>query len=603
VNFVTHLSIKTLAKMAGSAATVFILSACGGAGNDSGTPTEKPQSPAPTLTLSAIKSFGFTWPSVSGATYYRLMENPDGMSGFTQAGENIPSSAVGYDHIVPLFSRQDAQYQLDACNDAGCSSSATITGPAASALNSAIGYLKADNAAETDEFGYSVSVSDDGKTLAVGAPLNDVTTGSSSRGAVYVFARDGGSWSQQAYLTHQFAQNGDEFGSSISLSGDGNTLAIGAPYESSDANGIDGIEQVDPSNRANNAGAVFVYARSALTWTKEAYVKASNSTSSDRFGTSVSLSDNGDLLAVGATGRSNDAGRVFVFKRSASGWAEQHSVAASNADSDDYFGHSIALSGDGSTLAVGAIYEDSQLSGIDVDGSNNNGVEFGAVYIFTPAVGTPASWAQQAYIKGVKDGFGAPEFGQSVSLSQTGNTLAVGAWKEDNNATGINGAESGGTSNSEDSGAVYVFDRTGTTWTRTAYIKASNTFKFEYFGYAVSLSDSGTELAVSAYEEKADSTGLNGSQTRSDPFSTGVYLNNESGAVYVFTKQSDAWSQTAYIKATNTQAGDHFGFSVALSGDAGTLAVGAVGEDSNATTINGDQTNNDLIRSGAVYLY
>ncbi|MCX7800604.1 MAG: FG-GAP repeat protein, partial [Fimbriimonadales bacterium] len=200
--------------------------------------------------------------------------------------------------------------------------------------------------------------------------------------------------------------------------------------------------------------------------------------------------------------------------------------------------------------------------------------------------------AQQAYIKASNTGAG-DEFGTRVALSADGNTLAVGARLEDSNATGVNGNQSN--NSASDSGAVYIFTRSGSTWSQQAYIKASNTEAFDNFGYSVALSADGNTLAVGAPGEDSNATGVNGNQLDNSA--------SASGAVYIFTRSGSTWSQQAYLKASNTEAGDGFGFSVALSGDGNTLAVGSRFEDSNATGVNGNQWDNSAINSGAVYIF
>ncbi|MGF1508705.1 MAG: FG-GAP repeat protein, partial [Myxococcota bacterium] len=111
----------------------------------------------------------------------------------------------------------------------------------------------------------------------------------------------------------------------------------------------------------------------------------------------------------------------------------------------------------------------------------------------------------------------------------------------------------------------------------------------DFFGFSVALSVD--TLAVGAYFEDSYATGVNGDQTRNAAV--------RSGAVYVFTRSNGMWRQEAYLKASNTDVGDSFGLSVALSGD--TLAVGS-GDDSDATGVNGDQTSNAAPISGAVYV-
>jgi len=260
---------------------------------------------------------------------------------------------------------------------------------------------------------------------------------------------------------------------------------------------------------------------------------------------------------------------------------QQAYIKASNTGMADWFGCSVSLSGD--TLAVGACYEASSATGVNGNQADNSAMGSGAVYIFTRS---GATWTQQAYIK-ASNTEAWDSFGSSVSLS--GDTLAVGAYAEASSATGVNGNQ---TDNSApNSGAVYLFTRSGNIWTQQAYIKASNTGAGDLFGYSVSLS--GDALAVGAFTEDSNATGVNGSQ--------GDNSAPDSGAVYVFTRSGSTWTQQAYIKASNTNADDWFGGHVSLSGD--TLAVGAYGEASSSTGINGNQTDNSALNSGAVYVF
>src|SRR6266852_1681409 len=243
-------------------------------------------------------------------------------------------------------------------------------------------YVKASNTGAADEFGFAVALSSDGNTLAVGAPGEasagiETDNSAPSEGAVYVYTRSGATWTQQAYIKASNAEAGDQFGTSVALSSNGNTLAVGATGEDSSATGIGG-SQTD--NTAASAGAVYVFARSGATWTQQAYVKASNTDAGDQYGFSVALSSDGNTLAVGAVSESSSAtgiggnqadntaasaGAVYVFTRNVVGvWTQQAYVKASNTGAGDLFGFSVALSGDGNTLAVGAASESSSATGI-----------------------------------------------------------------------------------------------------------------------------------------------------------------------------------------------------------------------------------------------
>jgi hypothetical protein len=351
-------------------------------------------------------------------------------------------------------------------------------------------------------------------------------------GGVYVFSRSGTTWNQQAYVKASNTDPNDWFGYSVSLSNDGNTLAVGAKYEESNARGIIGAEGDD--NSKYGAGAVYVFIRSGTTWTQQAYVKASNTDENDYFGDSVSLSSDGNTLAVGARGEGSNAtgidegegdnsksraGAVYVFIRSDTTWTQQAYVKASNTDVNDHFGCSVSLSSDGNTLAVGAKYEGSNATGIGGDDDNSTS-DAGAVYVFIRSE-SGTTWTQQAYVKASNTGV-LDHFGWSVSLSRDGNTLAVGAIGEGSNATGIGADED---NSAPGAGAVYVFSRSDTTWTQQA-VKASNTDVNDQFGNSVSLSSDGNTLAVGATREGSNAKGIGGDE---DDNSTSA-----AGAVYLY---------------------------------------------------------------------
>ncbi|HBH81488.1 MAG TPA: integrin, partial [Nitrospira sp.] len=256
-------------------------------------------------------------------------------------------------------------------------------------------------------------------------------------------------------------------------------------------------------------------------------------------------------------------------------------LKASNTGAGDFFSTAIAFDGD--TLVVGAPFEDSNATGVNGDQANNSASAAGAVYVF---VRTNGVWAQQAYLKASNTGAG-DNFGSSVALN--GDTLVIGAPEEASNAVGVNNDQTNNSASG--SGAVYVFTRSGTTWSQQAYLKASNTGAGDQFGHSVAID--GNTLVVGATEEASNAIGINGDETNNSA--------SGSGAVYVFTRSGTTWSQEAYLKASNTEAGDNFGRSVALSSN--TVIVGASLEDSNAIGVNGNQADNSASGSGAVYVF
>ena len=190
-------------------------------------------------------------------------------------------------------------------------------------------------------------------------------------------------------------------------------------------------------------------------------------------------------------------------------------------------------------------------------------------------------------------------FGGSVAMSADGNTIAVGPIVEASGATGVNGPQ---TDNSAlAAGAVYLYRFDGTDWFQQAYLKASNTDAGDTFGSSVALSADGNTLAAGAWAEDSGATGVDGNQANNS--------SDDAGAAYLFRCEATDWLQQAYVKASNTGVGDqffggdNFGYAIALNADGNTLAVGADGEESNATGINGDQTDRSLDDAGALYLY
>lgn len=328
-------------------------------------------------------------------------------------------------------------------------------------------------------------------------------------------------------------------------------------------------------------------------WTQLQYLKSATPDTGDIYGVNLAVSSDGTTLAIAAYNEDSssagiggnqldnslaDSGAVYVYLRSGtSAWVLQAYIKASNPDAGDLFGQSLILSADGNTLAVGAYAESSNATGINGNQTNNSASQAGALYVFTRA-GT--TWSQQAYIKPSVVS-GADWFGTNIALSADGNTMAAGAHGSDIAGGGA--------------GVVYVFTRSGSVWSQQAQIFGSNTGFLDIFGLDVALSSDGNTLAAGAFGEQSNATGIGGNQADNS-------LSN-AGAVYILTRSGTVWTQQAYIKASNTGTGDSFGYFVALSSDGNTLAAGAPYEDSNATGIGGNQADNSVMDSGAVYVF
>ena len=316
-----------------------------------------------------------------------------------------------------------------------------------------VAYLKASNAEENDVFGFAVAI--DGDTIAVGAPeersaatsVNGDESDNSAQGAgaVYVFRRSGGAWSQEAYLKASDAEAGDRFGWSLALEGD--RLVIGAPDEG-DLN-------------APRRGVVYVFERVGTAWSQVARLTASNADQLDRFGHSVTLS--GDTIVVGATGErssspgvdgdqldnlAGNAGAAYVFVSNGGGWAQEAYLKASNPGQSDEFGHAVSLDGD--VLVVTAHREASASSGIDSAQNDNSAFMTGAGYLF---MRTEGQWFQEAYLKGPDtDIFDV--FGTSVAVD--GKTLLIGSAGEDGSGIGVSGLPS--SDGTQSAGAAFAYE-------------------------------------------------------------------------------------------------------------------------------------------------
>jgi trimeric autotransporter adhesin len=564
---------------------------------------------APALSVSSsVKRLNFSWHAVAGANRYVLFERHEVESDVHPVAETGGTTETVLDVAAHLHDWGSARYVVEACNAAGCTpSDAVSTEPH---MLGAIGYVKASNTAGNGYFGYAVAVSGDGTTVAIGA-VGDASSatgvdGDQSddtapyAGAVYVFRSGSDGWTQEAYLKPSNTAAFDQFGYALALSADGNLLAVGAPFEDSAASGVDG-DQDDDS--VPSAGAVYVFERQLGSWSQRSYLKASNPGQGDRFGSAVALSSDGSTLAVGAIGEDsaasgvdgdqdddsvNSAGAVYVFAASPAGWIQEAYVKASNPRALDHFGGAVALDADGATMAVGATGEDSAATGVDGDQDDASASASGAAYVFARG---PQGWSQEAYVK-ASNTAANDRFGTALALSANGDTLAVGATLEDSAASGVDGDQDD--NSAESAGAVYVLTRDAGTWTHQAYVKASNTRAAQRFGSALGLSADGSMMAVGALGDASASSGVNGDQA--DDSATFA------GAVHVLTHGGDGWAHRTYVKANYAGTYHEFGGALGLSDDGKVLAVGAAYEPGSATGIGG-APDDAMPQAGAAYLY
>ena len=371
-----------------------------------------------------------------------------------------------------------------------------------------------DGEAAGDEFGYSVALSSDGTRLAVGARLNDGN--GTSAGHVRVFDLVGGAWTQVGGDIDGEAA-GDQSGYSVALSSDGTRLAVGAPYN--DGTTIFSL----------NVGHVRVFDLVGGAWTQVGG-DIDGEAVGDRSGSSVALSSDGTRLAVGAylnDGTGTYAGHVRVFDWSGSTWTQVGGDIDGEA-AEDSSGISVALSSDGTRLAVGAYAND------------GTGTDAGHVRVFDWSGST---WTQ---VGADIDGEAADDrSGWSVALSSDGTRLAVGAYANDGTGT--------------DAGHVRVFDWSGSTWTQVG-ADIDGEAAGDFSSWSVALSSDGRRVAVGAYLN--DGTGTDAGHVR----------------VFEYNQATNTWVQDG-LDLDGEAAGDQFGWSVALSSDGRRVASGAINND------------------------
>ncbi len=395
--------------------------------------------------------------------------------------------------------------------------------------------LTASVRAANDRFGVAVALSANGTEALIG------DFGSAGgRGSAYVFTLSAGQWTQQAVLIPSDAATGDGFGDAVALSTDGSTALIGAADS-------------HYSGSTPGPGAAYIFQASGSQWSQEAKLTASDGVSYDYFGVSVALSANGTEALIGAYGHqvggNAGQGAAYVFNGSGTQWTQVDEFSASDGGASDQFGNPVALSSNGTVALIGSIYH-------AVGGHTFQG----AAYIFS---GSGSHWAQSAELT-ASDGVANDYFGFGVALSPNGTTALVGAYSH-------NGSQ----------GAAYQFNGSGSQWTQSAELTASDGVAGDNFGYAVAISAPGTLDMVGALTRQVGS-------------------NAGAGAVYAFVPTASASNSvisaspsaiTADGSSTSTvtvQAEDAYGNNLTTGGATVNLStsLGRLGP----VTDNGDGT-------------
>jgi len=309
-------------------------------------------------------------------------------------------------------------------------------------------------------------------------------------------------------LTASDAAADDRFGAGAAV--DGDTILIGAPFGNS---------------AIADSGTAYVFTRSpgGFDWAEQARLTALDAAALDLFGTSVAVAGNTAIVGASGDDPGSDSGAAYVFIRAGTSWTQQAKLTKTSPFGIERFGTSVAIFGD--TAVVGAPFDSGTVSAS------------GTAYVF---IRTGTTWTQEVRLSAL-DATNSDQFGVSVSIS--GNTVVVGAWRDDNPSPALT-----------DSGSAYVFVRSGTTWTQQARLTAADAATGDQFGGSVDVD--GDTIVVGAAND--DFSGSN------------------KGSAYIFVRSGTTWTQQAKLTAQDATAGDLFGTSVSTSGD--TAVIGAIGD-------------------------
>lgn len=382
-----------------------------------------------------------------------------------------------------------------------------------------------------ENMGFDVALSRDGSRAFVAA-VGDYSA--NGKGSVYVFARTGNVWTQEARLAQNASvqTTADRFGQAVATTGDGSRIVIGCP-----------LATVSPNV---GVGGAYVFVRNGTTWTQEQKL---NIPSPDNYansgnGNDVSISDDGSRVILGSYQLNNQGqnagGAAFIFSRSGSSWTLEAKLTPNDLVAGDGFGSFVSMSGDGSYVLVGAVSK------------SEGALRSGAAYTF---VRTGTTWTQQRkFYPGLSNQ--DSNFGQSGKISADAKRLVIGC----PNLT-VNGQAN--------VGAVFVYSRAVDEWNLDTTINQADVISQSVaqakFGFSVDINDASDRLIVGAFN-----------QTRQ-----GELINTRSGYAYVFSRNGDVWTRLTTMQPSDPTKDGVYGYSVSFSGDGTRTLVGAQGAKTN----------------------
>ncbi len=411
-----------------------------------------------------------------------------------------------------------------------------------------------------DQYGYSVAISGNYAVVGSWQEDHDINGANykSNSGAAYIYEKDiSGNWIEIQKIVASDRINGASFGGSVAI--DGNYIVVGAQSDDFDASG---------ANFMSSAGSAYIFERDGTgVWNEVQKIVASDRNTSDNFGYSVTV--NGNYAIIGAVNEDEDeagantlaeAGSAYIFERNGTGvWNEVQKIVASDRGASDGFGISVSV--DGTYAVIGAYWDAEDASGA------NPMTGAGSAYIFErDGAGV---WNETQKIVAI-DRASFDRFGSSVSISA--NYVIVGAWGEDEDASGANTISG--------AGSAYIFGRDGFgIWGLMQKIVASDRSLSAQFGRSVSID--GIHASIGAYSESKDASGGN-------PVSG-------AGAAYVLEYNGSVWAEVDKIVASDRAGNDYFGYAVAISGS--NIIASADYEDEDALG------GNTLAEAGSAYIF
>jgi hypothetical protein len=348
--------------------------------------------------------------------------------------------------------------------------------------------LSGSDANTGDNFGYSLSMNNNGTILAVGSPNKNLGTGIDTytgAGAVYIFNKNGINWTQSAIITGSGSNARDKFGHSLELSQNGNVLIVGSPNKNI-GTGV---------NTYTGVGMAHLFSIQSDVWTPLVQITGTGALSQDGFGHSVSLSNDGYTVAIGATGRDvgsyTNLGSVYLFKADQfnfPAWQYNARLTGSNSSAEDNLGYRVKVNNDGTIILASSI---------------NNNSKAGHVYVFTGDMFNSVPYRQSQRLQ-PSDLSAGDNFGYSLTINNNGNLLCVSS-PYDSYSSLISG------------GSCYIFEKNNSYWTEKQKITGNLNYTQNYnkFGSLVCFNNLGTNLLVG-----------------SELFDSGSY--NNIGSVYTF---------------------------------------------------------------------